>query len=416
MVQLKSKVALVTGANGLSGNAIIEHLIRTPKEEFSKIITTSRSPLGFSWQDWRVEFVAIDFLDPVEKIKAIMKEHGCEDVTHAYFTSYVHKDDFSDLKDTNIPLFKNFVDSINEVAGKNLQRMSLQTGGKYYGIHKINPPICPCPEDLPRVQDEHQFYYEQEDYIQTQAAQNGWSWTIIRPDGIIGYAPGKSGMSIALSVALYLITCKQTGEKAKFGGNKFFWNCPENQSYAPSIADLTVWAMTQEHTKNEAFNHGNGDVVLWKTLLHRLGVLYGVEIDSEVSASGSEVKEASYSASNSFSFAGWAADKRPVWETLTEKYGGKKEAFDWATWWFLDWAVGKAWPTMVSTNKARAYGWTRFDDSIKAFMETIRAYENGGVLPSVRDLRKGEKGNVRGGLPEVYEQGWDGTYTGPKGQ
>jgi uncharacterized protein YbjT (DUF2867 family) len=33
MVRSGSKVAFVTGANGLSGNAIIEHLIRQPKTE-----------------------------------------------------------------------------------------------------------------------------------------------------------------------------------------------------------------------------------------------------------------------------------------------------------------------------------------------------------------------------------------------
>lgn len=31
---MESKVALVAGANGISGNAIVEHLIRTPKEEW----------------------------------------------------------------------------------------------------------------------------------------------------------------------------------------------------------------------------------------------------------------------------------------------------------------------------------------------------------------------------------------------
>lgn len=29
------KTALVTGANGISGNALVEHLIRTPKTEWS---------------------------------------------------------------------------------------------------------------------------------------------------------------------------------------------------------------------------------------------------------------------------------------------------------------------------------------------------------------------------------------------
>jgi nucleoside-diphosphate-sugar epimerase len=166
------------------------YLTSSADVDSSKIIVSSRSPLASFWQDYRVEFVAIDFLRPVDEVIAILEEHGCQDMTHAYFTSYVHKENFDDLKEANIPLFKNFMDAISTVAGSNLERVCLQTGGKYYGIHKLNPPICPCPEDLPRIEDEYQFYYEQEDYLQEMSAKKGWGWNIIRPDAIIGYAPG----------------------------------------------------------------------------------------------------------------------------------------------------------------------------------------------------------------------------------
>ncbi|KAF2034279.1 nucleoside-diphosphate-sugar epimerase GsfE [Setomelanomma holmii] len=377
----ESKVAFVSGANRLSGNAIIEYLIRLPKAEFSRIIISSRSPLATTWQDHRVDFVAIDFLASVADIKQKLEEAGCHEVTHAYFTSYIHKDDFNALKEANIPLFRNFVDAIDSVDGKSLQRICLQTGGKYYGIHKVSPPICPCPEDLPRIEDEHQFYYDQEDYLQETSAKNGWGWNIIRPGAIVGYAPGKSGMSIALSVALYFITCARTGETARFGGNKFFWNCLEDNSYTPSIADMTIWATTHEHTRNEAFNHANGDVYLWKTQLHRLGMHYGVEVAGDVESSGEDVKTSSYHSSNSFSLADWSAGKREIWDDICTQHGGKKEAFDWCTCWFMDWVVGKAWPTWVSVSKAWKFGCSRFDDTVETWFETIRALENAGVLP-----------------------------------
>lgn len=54
----------------------------------------------------------------------------CADVTHAYYTSYVHTDDFSKLKDLNIPLFENFLTGIDTVARDTLERVCLQTGGK----------------------------------------------------------------------------------------------------------------------------------------------------------------------------------------------------------------------------------------------------------------------------------------------
>jgi hypothetical protein len=161
----RSKVAFVTGANGISGFNIIEHLVRQPKEEWyehpicapihtiktstilknqfnrSKIIVTSRRPLPNAWIDPRVKFVAVDFLDSVEKIIATLKS-VCSEVTHAFFTSYVHSDDFKVLRDKNIPLFRNFLDSVDAICSK-LQRVCLQTGGKV----SLNKPCIwnvPC--------------------------------------------------------------------------------------------------------------------------------------------------------------------------------------------------------------------------------------------------------------------------------
>ena len=147
----KRKVAFVTGANGISGNAIVEHLIRQPRSEWlvflfdlspgmltlltfvsvhrSRIVVTSRTPPSNYWEDPRVEFIALDFLSPVKDLVRRMTPI-CKDVTHTYFTSYVHTDDFLKLKDYNAPLFENFLTAIDAVAGPCLQRVCLQTGAK----------------------------------------------------------------------------------------------------------------------------------------------------------------------------------------------------------------------------------------------------------------------------------------------
>lgn len=94
---------------------------------------TSRRPLKNYWQDPRVEFIALDFLEPVETIISKMTPY-CSDVTHAYFTSYVHTDDFAKLKEFNVPLFESFLTAIDQVARNTLQRVCLQTGGKVSSV------------------------------------------------------------------------------------------------------------------------------------------------------------------------------------------------------------------------------------------------------------------------------------------
>jgi len=91
--------------------------------------------------------------------------------------------------------------------------------------------------------------------------------------------------------------------------------------------------------------------------------------------------EGSTKLEHSFLMGEWAKDKREVWDSVVEKYGGNKEAFEWGTWGFFDWATGKNWPTVSSMSKARAYGWHRHDDTYDNFVETFRAFENAGYLP-----------------------------------
>ncbi|KAI9037862.1 SDR family oxidoreductase [Aspergillus affinis] len=378
MVPLPEKVALVTGANGISGHAIVEHLIRQPKSEWSKIIVSSRRPLANHWVDPRVEFVALDFLDPVDVIISKMK-NICAPVTHAYFTSYVHDDDFKVLRDKNVPLFRNFMDALDTACPK-LERVSLQTGGKYYGVH-LGPVKVPLEEDFPRYDDQgYNFYYFQEDYLrEVQKRRNTWSYNIIRPNAINGFAPHANGMSEALTIAIYLLICRELNQPGQFPGNEYFWTSIDDNSYAPSLADLTVYATTKDHCKDEAFNHCNGDVFVWKYLWQDVAKYFGVEVpEPKFEKAAGQAK----TLSNEIDMVEWAKDKRPIWEAVVKKYGGKSEAFDWGTWGFFNWATGKSWLTISSINKARKYGWTRTDNTFDTWIETYRSFENAGVLPS----------------------------------
>jgi hypothetical protein len=99
-----------------------------------------------------------------------------------------------------------------------------------------------------------------------------------RPNGIVGFTPAANGMSEAITLALYFLINKELGQVAAFPGNNFFWNCMDDCSSAKGIADISVWAMTQEHTKNEAFNSVNGDTYIWKYHFPRLAAYFGAEV------------------------------------------------------------------------------------------------------------------------------------------
>lgn len=87
-----------------------------------------------------------------------------------------------------------------------------------------------------------------------------------------------NGMSEALTVAIYMLICRELGQPAQFPGNEYFWNSIDDNSYAPSLADLTIHATTNDHCKNEDFLHCNGDVFVWKYLWQDVTKYFGVEV------------------------------------------------------------------------------------------------------------------------------------------
>lgn len=87
----------------------------------------------------------------------------------------------------------------------------------------------------------------------------------------------------------------------------------------------------------------------------------------------------------------WARDKRQVWERICAKYGGRPEAFDWGTWQFFEWSLGKTWPTVATNAKARRFGWKRIDNTYDAWIDTFKTLANAGVIPSQASLQAAGK-------------------------
>ncbi|KAJ4249722.1 hypothetical protein NW764_016485 [Fusarium oxysporum] len=228
------------------------------------------------------------------------------------------------------------------------------------------------------------FYFDQEDVLVDLAFKRRWKWKAIRPNAIVGYTPAGNDMAVALTLAIYFICCKETGEAPTFPGNKIIYNSVDDASFAPSLADMKVWAATSEKTANEAFNHTNGDMFVWKYFWQAMGSYFDVNVAEvgEGEASGEDQPQMSHN----FLMTEWAKDKKPVWERVVAKYGGHPKAFGWGTWGFLDWITGKAWPTIGSISKARKYGWMRYDDTYDCYVETFRSFENAGVLPQPREM------------------------------
>ncbi|KAM3425742.1 hypothetical protein BST61_g7674 [Cercospora zeina] len=375
------KTALITGANGISGGAILEYLVKnTTADEWSSIIATSRSPFKTTVQDQRIKFVVLDFSKSSDVLVSEMK-NACANVTHAYFCSYVHEDDFAELNEANEALFENFVDALEQVAPK-LENITLQTGGKHYYVH-LMPVPSPAREDEPRLEGPiPNFYFPQEDKL--FAAQRGkkWSWNVIRPEAIIGATSKPNGMNEALTIAMYFLTCRELGTEAPMPTNQRYWEGADDVSYAPLISDLTIYASTHANCANQAFNVTNGDYFCWKYMWPRLAAYFNAQAASDQKFSKPYPKEGDVQLE--LSLLEWSQDKREVWERLCEKQNlsAAKSTFDFGTWAFQDWVFQRTWSATLSMSKARQFGWNGYIDSYQAFIETFETFKRNGLIPA----------------------------------
>lgn len=371
--------AFITGANGISGSAILEYFVQHTAAQDWDLIVTSRSPFKSTVDDARIKFIPLDYTQDVRVLVEQMKD-VCSMVTHAYFCSYVHKDDFNELNSANAALFEKFLESLERVA-QSLQNVTLQTGGKYYNVH-LMPVPSPAREDDPRTEGPiPNFYFPQEDRLAAAQKGKAWSWNVIRPEAIVGSTSKPNGMNEALTIAMYFMICRELGTAAPMPTNQRYWEGTDDVSYGPLIADLTFFVSTHQHCANEAFNIVNGDYFTWKYMWPRLAAYFGARASSQQEFTKARPSEGELQLDHSF--LEWSAGKREVWDRLCDKSGAPdaKPTFDFGTWAFQDWVFQRTWSATLTVSKARRYGWTGYKDSYECFIETFEKFKKFRMIP-----------------------------------
>lgn len=79
----------------------------------------------------------------------------------------------------------------------------------------------------------------------------------------------------------------------------------------------------------------------------------------------------------------WAAlgEVREAWERVAEREGLRRDSFEQATWFFLNFVLGRNYDVVISMNKARRFGFLDWEDSWEALSECLDHLGRDGVLP-----------------------------------
>ncbi|KAF7155398.1 hypothetical protein CNMCM5623_007469 [Aspergillus felis] len=412
--------AIVTGATGMTGSAIVRHLCKDPRYE--KIYSLSRRNPG--GENAKIQHATLDLRGSAEDMARNIKGISAE---YVFFCAYLAHDDPAELSRVNGLMLSNFIQAL-EITGaiKKVKRFVLTCGFKHYGVHLGN---CkqPVVENDPLLEGNQggvswppNFYYEQERILKAAAARGQWEWIVTLPEDVLGYARGNF-MNEATALGLYCAVSKALpGSELPYPGGKanyFAFNC---WTSANLHAKFCLWAATAPYAGNNIFNVINGDTESFQYLWPRLAARFGCKIPNPMFPHGGTPDTQGFGKYEATTVRmpnrhplvahadkiGVSADDAPTlflqvdpekwakrkdvneaWAKLRDTYNLDQSAWDKATWDFLTFVLGRDWSCVGTMSKARKFGWDGYADTWEELEDTFRVLEQDGILPPVDKLR-----------------------------
>ncbi|KAM7219343.1 Iridoid synthase [Rhypophila decipiens] len=419
---MSENTAIVVGATGILGREIVKELAK----DFKKVHALSRSKKD----DYpsNVEHNFIDLTSSAEEMANTLKGVEAE---YIFFAAYLQKDSEQENWDVNGDMLLNYLKSL-ELTGavKHVKRIILVTGCKQYGVH-LGQVKNPMLESDPWLRDTSlyppNFYYRQQDILREfcEKSHPEISWVVTYPNDVIGFANGNF-MNLASGLALYVAVSKELDSDGKgivWPGGEAFYTKFDTFTSSKLHAAFCKWAALTPGTANQAFNVVNDDVASWQDLWPRVAKRFGTKVredqfsdsvgvggvkwksetelpypppiallageiglratsggdDKKVNVPGSKLEQR-------VNLTKWSQEKevKEAWDRLAEREGLQKDAFEKATWGFLDFILGRNFDVVASMSKAKRFGWVSplSIDTWQALDEVFGELEEAKVLPA----------------------------------
>lgn len=423
--------ALVTGATGITGHAIVERLLES--SEWTQVTTLSRSQAVASHP--KIRHATLDLQADAEGMAESLRSLG-EAPEYVFFCAYLARDTEEELVESNGSMLRNFLAALRitgAMGDGKLKRVVLVNGLKQYGLHRgqVKQPMHESDPWLEGPPWPPNFYYAQQHILVEQAARDAgaWSWVVTYPQDVIGVTKGRNFMNLATSLALYASVCaaQQPGRELPYPGSKrnfMSFNC---WTSAELHADFCLWAAREPRAANEAFNVVNGDTESWQNLWPRLAERYGAVVPRDMFPPGGSDDDLHRGPGARYrDFEPWHFDLPPplpllahatriglnedalrnahsvvhaqidpvkwaqrpevvaTWTELRDRFNLSQDTWDSATWRFLAFLLGREISCVVSMSKARKLGWQGYEDTWDSFCKVFDALEREGIVPKAR--------------------------------
>ena len=195
-------------------------------------------------------------------------------VTHIVYGALFEKPELTagwlaaDQIAVNLAMLTHLLDAV-EPGNPELRHIALLQGAKAYGVHLGQIPV-PARENAPRHIHPN-FYWAQQDFLSARQAGKSWSWTVLRPQVVFGFAYS-SAMNMIAAVGAYAAISRELGLPLVYPGSG---TRVTEATDARLLARAIAWSGRNAAADNQIFNVHNGDVFTWENVVagHRARIL-----------------------------------------------------------------------------------------------------------------------------------------------
>ena len=351
---MPQRTILVAGAQGLLGRTLIAEC--EGRAEIDVIGLGRRKPELES----RARFVSVDLTNRPD---CEQKLGDLRNVTHIAFVAWAPRATRGEEVAPNLAMLRNLMEVVGPAA-PDLQHVTLLQGGKAYGSH-LGPFMTPALETDPRHMPPN-FYYDQQDYLSELQSRSRWSWTILRPTVVYGYAFGNP-MNVTTVIAVYAAISKELGLPLRYPGSEAAYATLVQGVDAALIARAMLWAGESERARNEIYNITNGDLFRWSRMWPYIAGLFGMDVAPPQKIPLTE----------------FMSDKEELWTRMVQTYGLQPLPYaDVVAWPFGESILTREFDHVLDTTKLRDHGFDGYESTYRMFARQFDELRRERIVPS----------------------------------
>ncbi|TDZ20530.1 Short chain dehydrogenase sirR [Colletotrichum orbiculare MAFF 240422] len=383
--------ALILGASGISGWSLMNQARNYPTPTtFVRITGTTNRPLTLEQArlppDSRMLIASgIDFTKSVEEVVVSLQEKipDVNTVTHVFFTAYIQTNDFASLRDKNTSLLDVAIRAIEQVA-PDLKSVILQTGGKGYGLEfpkeiDIKVPLRESHPRIPEPWASNIFYYTQYDTLKSLSHGKSWTFSEIRPDGIVGFTPTVNAMNLAQGIGVYLSiyrAVRGAGAPVPFPGHEHGYRSTHTDTFQDLLAKMEIYAAVNTEMCGDGgvFNIANASKpVTWQQVWPGLCAHFGLVGEGPAAKAAQPIKMETF-----------VKENKAAWSELAREHGLDETLVDRIGWGFVHlMVVDFDFDRQYDLSRAREVGFADEVDTVESYVLSWERMRAANQLPPV---------------------------------